>query len=123
MGLRNGVGTQSNLCVACAVSYTHLLSASVSQYSFAETEDLQANDLRNFAYTNGAPYQSSGGQTRAGFGAMDWSEASYYGLNAANLQNADQQFVSPSQSSIDAALGDATTLPDGVISYLSLIHI
>jgi hypothetical protein len=94
-----------------------VLSASVSQYSFAETEDLQANDLRNFAYTNGAPYQSSGGQTRAGFGAMDWSEASYYGLNAANLQNADQQFVSPSQSSIDAALGDATTLPDGVISY------
>jgi hypothetical protein len=100
-------------------AYTSLpvLSASVSQYGFSETEDLQANALRSFAYANGAPYQSSGGQTRAGFGAMDWSEASYYGLNSASLQNAAGQFVSPSQTSIDAALSDAPTLPDGVISY------
>ncbi len=94
-----------------------VLSASVAQYSFAETQDLQAHALRSFAYVSGHPYQTSGGETVAGFGAMDWSEASYYGLNSANLQNADGQFVSPSQASIDAALSDASTLPDGVISY------
>ena len=32
-----------------------VLSATVSQYSFSETEDLQAHALRGFAYQNGAP--------------------------------------------------------------------
>jgi hypothetical protein len=93
------------------------LSAESAQYSFSETEDLQANALRGFAYSAGVPYQTSGGQTRLGFGAMDWSEASYFGLNSANLQNPYGNFVAPSAGSIDDALGDATTLPDGVLSY------
>jgi hypothetical protein len=93
------------------------LSASSNQYSFSETEDLQATALRNFAYLDGQPRTSSSGQTYVGFGGMDWSEASYFGLNSANLQNAAGDFVGPSQASIDAALSDASTLPDGVLSY------
>jgi hypothetical protein len=52
-----------------------------------------------------------------GFGAMDWSEATYFGLNPANLQDAAGSFVGPSEQSIDAALADATVGPDGVLQY------
>jgi hypothetical protein len=93
------------------------LSASNVQYQFSETQDLQANALRGFAYEGGQPWTSSSNQTRIGFGAMDWSEASYYGFNAANIQNSSGDFVGPSASSIDTALNDATSLPDGVLSF------
>ncbi len=54
---------------------------------------------------------------QAGFAVMNWYEALYYGLNSAALQNAAGQFVAPSQTSIDAALGDATTNPDGTLAF------
>jgi hypothetical protein len=47
---------------------------------------------------------------------MDSSEADFYGLFPANLQNAAGQFVAPTQSAIDAALSDATANPDGTIN-------
>ena len=95
-----------------------VLAASSGQYSFASSPALQAKALRGFAYGgSGQPAFLSGGQTLLGFGAMDWSEASYYGLNSASLQNASGNFVTPSESSIDAALSDATTSSDGVIQY------
>jgi hypothetical protein len=58
-----------------------------------------------------------GTNSAAGFGAMDWGDAAYFGLNAANLLNAAGRFVSPSATSIDAALNDATTLPNGTLAY------
>jgi hypothetical protein len=95
-----------------------VLSASSSQYSFAETPALQAKALRGYAYGGGGqPWTNSGGQTVIGFGAMDWSEASYFGLNSANIQNSAGDFVSPSESSIDAALSDATPASNGVLQY------
>jgi hypothetical protein len=51
-----------------------------------------------------------GPQAGAGFGAMDWGDAAFFGLDAASLQNAAGNFVAPSQTSIDAALGDAGTV-------------
>ncbi len=53
----------------------------------------------------------------AGFADMNWYEASYYGLDAAALQNASGAFVAPSAVSIDAALDDATTEPNGTLSF------
>ncbi len=95
-----------------------VLSASTGQYSFAETPALQAKVLRGFAYNGGgSPWTLSGGQTLLGFGAMDWSEATYFGLHSANLQNASGSFVGPSEQSIDAALSDATTGSNGVLQY------
>ena len=48
---------------------------------------------------------------------MNWYEALYFGLNSAALQNAAGQFVAPSSASIDAALADATTNPDGTLAF------
>ena len=58
-----------------------------------------------------------GPQTGAGFGAMDWGDAAFFGLDAANLQNASGDYVAPSQMSIDAALADAgtATTPGGPV--------
>jgi hypothetical protein len=53
----------------------------------------------------------------AGFADMNWYEASYYGLDAASLQNAAGVFVAPSAASIDAALGDATAEPNGTLNF------
>ncbi|MGO9341981.1 MAG: hypothetical protein ACLP6E_05615 [Acidimicrobiales bacterium] len=54
---------------------------------------------------------------QAGFAVMNWYEALYYGLNSAALQNAAGQFVIPSEASIEKALGDATTNPDGTLAF------
>jgi hypothetical protein len=58
-----------------------------------------------------------GENSAAGFGAMDWGDAAYFGLNAASLLNASGHFVAPSASSIDAALTEATELPNGTLAY------
>jgi hypothetical protein len=50
------------------------------------------------------------------FSAMDSSEADFFGLFPASLQNAAGDFVSPSQQSITDALNDVTTNPDGTVS-------
>ena len=47
----------------------------------------------------------------------DWGDAAYFGLNAASLLNASGHFVAPSASSIDAALTEATELPNGTLAY------
>ena len=54
---------------------------------------------------------------QAVFAEMNWYEALYYGLTPAALQNAAGDFVLPSATSVDAALGDATTNPDGTLTY------
>jgi len=52
----------------------------------------------------------------AGFAPMSWSEALFYGLNSALLQNAAGEFVAPSEKSIYAALSIATRNPDGSLT-------
>jgi phosphate transport system substrate-binding protein len=53
--------------------------------------------------------------TQTGFiGWMDSSTAAFYGLPAANIENAAGQFVGPSQESINAGIAAATVNPDGV---------
>lgn len=52
----------------------------------------------------------------AAFGTMNWAEARYYGLEVAALQNADGQFVTPTNASLDAAVAGATVNADGTLS-------
>jgi hypothetical protein len=53
----------------------------------------------------------------AGFAPMVWSEANYYGLSVASVQNAAGDWVQPTPTSIDAALTKATANPDGTLTY------
>jgi hypothetical protein len=78
----------------------------LSQYQPADTPALQAKSIR--------AYGTSG---NLAFGAMDWSEASFNGLNVAALQNASGAFVTPTQSSIDAALTTAVEQPNGTYTF------
>lgn len=78
----------------------------LQQYNPSDTPALQAKSIRAY-----------GGGGNLGFGAMDWSEASFNGMNIASLENASGNFVSPSATSIDAALDDSTEDADGVVSF------
>jgi hypothetical protein len=56
----------------------------------------------------------------AGFADMNWAEARFYGMSAAALQNAAGAFVAPSAQSLDAAVNDATSNPDGSLTFHNL---
>jgi hypothetical protein len=75
------------------------------------TPGLQA--LKAYANANTSSFQSP---AAAAFAPMNWGEASFYGMSVAALQNAAGQFVTPSATSLDAAVQDATKNPDGSIS-------
>ena len=60
-----------------------------------------------------ANFSGSGGFA---FTAMDSSEADFYGLLPASLQNAAGEFEPPDPSSVLAALNDETANPDGTLS-------
>lgn len=83
-----------------------LSPGSLSQYQPADTPGLQAKSIRAY-----------GSAATLAVGAMDWSEASFNGLNAASLQNAAGDFVAPSSASIDAALAEATENANGTYSF------
>jgi hypothetical protein len=53
---------------------------------------------------------------QAGFAAMNWGDANYYGMSVAALQNVSGDFVLPTQQSLDAAVEDATTNADGSLT-------
>lgn len=93
-----------------------VLAGSTAQYSFDSSPALQAYRIRSYAF-NGQADPAGMLHTLAGFGAMDWSEASFYGLDSANIQNPAGAFVGPSVAGIDAALADATEGPDGILQY------
>jgi hypothetical protein len=87
-------------------------------YQPAQSPANQAAKIRNEWSDGGGPDPYLyGPQGAAGFGAMDWGDAAFFGLDAANLQNASGDFVAPSEASIDAALDDATVLGNGTLSY------
>jgi hypothetical protein len=57
-----------------------------------------------------------GGSGGFAFSAMDSSEADFFGLLPASLQNAAGAFVAPTAQSVNDALNDATQNPDGTLS-------
>jgi hypothetical protein len=57
-----------------------------------------------------------GGSGGFAFSAMDSSEADFFGLLPASLQNAAGAFVAPTAQSVNDALNDSTKNPDGTLS-------
>ena len=55
-------------------------------------------------------------QMPAGFGIMDSSEASFYGLNTASLENADGNFEAPTVANLEAAEANITPCPTDDLS-------
>jgi hypothetical protein len=63
--------------------------------------------------------QSGAAYPVAAFADMNWAESRYYGMNVAALQNAAGAFVLPTAASLDAAVKDATTNPDGSLTFVN----
>jgi len=82
-----------------------LSAGSLTQYQPADTPALQAKAIR--------AYGSAG---NLAFGAMDWSEATFNGMNVVALQNASGNFVTPTQTSVAAAMTDAKVQSDGTLT-------
>ncbi|HVC70610.1 MAG TPA: hypothetical protein VNC61_10205 [Acidimicrobiales bacterium] len=83
-----------------------LSPGSLTQYQPADTPALQAKAIR--------AYGSSG---NLAFGAMDWSESTFNGVNVVAVQNAAGNFVTPTQTSITAAMSDAKAQSDGTLTF------
>ena len=56
-----------------------------------------------------------GSVVNIGVSTMNWSEARYYGMRIASLQNAAGAFVLPTQASLDAAVADGTEDKEGIL--------
>ena len=101
------------------------ISGSSDFFSAAQSPALQAAKMRGWAYGGGQLPQPIGTITPiAAFGIMDSSEASFYGLNMANLENASGTFVAPTTTSVEAGLAAAqpcsavtSSCPAGTYSF------
>jgi hypothetical protein len=81
------------------------IAGSASSFSSAQSPALQAKSMRSYAYGSGQlPQPTNSTDPLAAFGIMDSSEASFYGLGEASLENASGEFVAPSTATIEAAL-------------------
>ncbi len=87
----------------------------ISTYGESQLPSLQAKAMRSYAFGGSTvPFFST--NPSAAFGVMDSSEASFYGLYTANLQNASGNFVSPTVANLEAALANLTPCPTGTLS-------
>ena len=88
------------------------LSATATNFGAAESPDLQAKAMRAWCYGGGVtPVPVNAATPCAAFGLMDTSQAEFYGLSTASLENASGNFVAPSQSSLEAAASAFTPCP------------
>jgi hypothetical protein len=91
------------------------ISGTSAEFSAAQSPALQAKALRGWAYGGGdLPAPPNPGDPLAGFAVMDSSEAAFYGLDTASLQNASGAFVAPTTASVEATLATATPCASGV---------
>jgi hypothetical protein len=56
-----------------------------------------------------------GANINGAFGAMNWADAEYFGLSVAGLENSSGNFELPTESSLDAAVPQASANADGSI--------
>ncbi len=84
------------------------LSSTAASYGEAQSPALQAEAIRGFAFGGGWLPE---GEPSAAYGIMDSSEADFYGLNDANLENPGGNFAAPSTANIESALNDITPCP------------
>ena len=94
------------------------LSATANNYGPAQSPAFQAKAMRGWCYGGGVlPQPPSPQNPCAAFGLMDTSEAAFYGLSTASLENASGNFVAPTISSLEAAATTAlAACPTGDLS-------
>lgn len=91
------------------------LASGISTYGESQLPSLQAHAMRTYAFGGSTvPFFST--DPAAAFGVMDSSEASFYGLYTASLQNAAGNFVTPTVASLEAGLANLTPCPTGTLS-------
>ena len=93
------------------------LSATANNYSPAQSPALQAKAMRSWCYGGGVvPQPTSPENPCAGFGLMDSSEAQFFGLATASVENAAGKFVTPNAASLQAAAAALTPCGDHDLS-------
>ena len=93
------------------------LSATASDFSEAQNPSFQAKAMRGWCFGGGVlPQPQDSSDPCAAFGLMDTSEAQFYGLSSASLENASGNFVPPTTASLEAAANDLTPCPDDNLS-------
>jgi hypothetical protein len=103
-----------------AYSTLPALAGVSNDYGEAQSPALQAKSMRTYAYGgNSVPsvsdYQNAS-SPQAAFGVMDSSEASFYGLNTASVQNAAGNFEAPTAESLEAAENNLSPCPSTDLS-------
>lgn len=85
------------------------LTSSDISFGLAQAPSGQAKSIRTWAYSDSSAFvPGPGALPRIAFGVMDTSQASFYGLIAAGVQNASGVFVTPNPASLEAAANDLT---------------
>jgi hypothetical protein len=97
---------------SCDPTSTIPTVATIRNANPSENPSLQGKQIRSEAFGagNSAP-QDCGSFCNADFGIMDSSEAGFYGLTTANLENANGDFVAPTPASLEAAESNLTPCP------------
>jgi len=93
------------------------LSGTAANFSESQSPALQAKYMRGWSYGGGSLPSPPDSQTPlAAFGVMDSSEAAFYGLNDATLQNASGDFVPLTTTSLEDGADDLTPCPTDLLS-------
>ena len=93
------------------------LSATANNYGPAQSPAFQAKAMRSWCYGGSVLPQPPNPQDPcAAFGLMDTSEAQFYGLSTAAVENASGNFVAPTTAALEAAATAFTPCPTGDLS-------
>ena len=93
------------------------LSATANNYGPSQSPAFQAKAMRSWCYGGTVLPEPVNPQSPcSAFGLMDTSEAQFYGLSSASLENAAGNFVAPTIASLRAAASDFTACPSGDLS-------
>ncbi len=84
------------------------ISGSSIFFSAAQSPALQAKNMRSWAYGGSElPLPQNQDDPLAAFGIMDSSQAQFFGLDEASLENASGNFIAPTTASVEAGLAAA----------------
>lgn len=105
-------GNQLKACPSGDDTFPSLTVPDPSQFGEDAQPAAQLKSLANWWLPPGVATSSEDA-----FTSMNWAEALVNGLDVASLQNAGGVFVQPTQTSLDAAVADASTNQDGSLTF------
>ncbi len=93
------------------------LSGTEANFQESQSPALQSKALRGWAFNGTSlPPTNETQDPPAGFSIMDSSEASFYGLNDATLQNASGNFEDPTTTALENGAADLSPCPTDLLS-------